>query len=191
MPYSTVDRTAYTALVDDSGSGTDGSVWDKADVNDILNTVDGLFSGTFGLQCNGPLRERNRTANVGEWTTPTYAGGNFTSSSGTWTVDSGDVTTYAYTVIGKTMILAVFLLNTSVTGTPATLRIAIPGGFTAAKAMRAWIETVDNGGTPATGMFDVAAAGTYVTVYRDLSGTAWSASTNATHVIGTITFEVS
>src|SRR6185295_3701711 len=39
------------------------------------------------------------------WITPSYSGGNFTANgSMTWTVDSGDVTTYAYKLLeSKTM----------------------------------------------------------------------------------------
>jgi hypothetical protein len=39
-----VSRTWYNALVDDSGTGTDGSVWDKADVDSILDIIDALFT---------------------------------------------------------------------------------------------------------------------------------------------------
>lgn len=31
-----IDRTAFNALTDDSGSGTDGSIWDKAAIEDVL-----------------------------------------------------------------------------------------------------------------------------------------------------------
>jgi hypothetical protein len=32
----TIDRTQFNALVDDSGSGTDGSVWDKSKIQSVL-----------------------------------------------------------------------------------------------------------------------------------------------------------
>jgi hypothetical protein len=35
-----LDRTWYNTLVDDSGTGLDGSVWDKADVNSLMVAVD-------------------------------------------------------------------------------------------------------------------------------------------------------
>lgn len=35
-----VDRTWFNALVDDDGSGLTGSVWDKADIANLLNSVD-------------------------------------------------------------------------------------------------------------------------------------------------------
>jgi len=35
-----LDRTWYNSLVDDDGSGMTGSVWDKADVNSLMNAID-------------------------------------------------------------------------------------------------------------------------------------------------------
>jgi hypothetical protein len=35
-----LDRTAYNTLVDDDGSGTTGTIWSKARVDDILDAVD-------------------------------------------------------------------------------------------------------------------------------------------------------
>jgi hypothetical protein len=35
-----LDRTWYNTLVDDDGSGLTGSVWDKADVNQLMNAID-------------------------------------------------------------------------------------------------------------------------------------------------------
>jgi len=35
-----LDRTWYNSLVDDDGSGLTGSVWDKADVNALMNAID-------------------------------------------------------------------------------------------------------------------------------------------------------
>jgi hypothetical protein len=35
-----LDRTWYNTLVDDDGSGLTGSIWDKADVNALMNAID-------------------------------------------------------------------------------------------------------------------------------------------------------
>ena len=35
-----LDRTWYNSLVDDDGSGLTGSIWDKADVNSLMNAID-------------------------------------------------------------------------------------------------------------------------------------------------------
>jgi hypothetical protein len=43
-----IDRTWYDTLVDDSGDGISGSVWDKADVDALLDAIDALITeGTF------------------------------------------------------------------------------------------------------------------------------------------------
>lgn len=42
MSSPVIDRTAYNALVDDSGGGTDGTVWSKSNVKDTLDAVDTL-----------------------------------------------------------------------------------------------------------------------------------------------------
>lgn len=47
---ATISRTWYDTLIDDSGSGTDGSVIDKADFDAILDAVDAILSG-----CNGDV----------------------------------------------------------------------------------------------------------------------------------------
>ena len=41
-----LDRTWYNTLVDDSGDGISGSVWDKADVDSLMDAVDLEFSRT-------------------------------------------------------------------------------------------------------------------------------------------------
>lgn len=38
-----IDRTWYNTLVDDSGLGQDGSSWDKADVDSLLDAIDALL----------------------------------------------------------------------------------------------------------------------------------------------------
>jgi hypothetical protein len=35
-----LDRTWYNSLVDDDGSGLTGSIWDKDDVNQLMNAID-------------------------------------------------------------------------------------------------------------------------------------------------------
>ena len=41
---TTISRTWYDTLADDSGSGTDGSIWDKADVDSLLDAVDAILA---------------------------------------------------------------------------------------------------------------------------------------------------
>jgi hypothetical protein len=41
-----LDRSWYNTLIDDDGSGLTGSVWDKADVNALMNAIDAEFLAT-------------------------------------------------------------------------------------------------------------------------------------------------
>lgn len=127
---------------------------------------------------------------LGQWTAVSYDAGNFTSSSGSWTVEEADVTTYSYMIMGKTMYLQWRIVSTTVAGTPGGLRIAIPASKTAAKAVEIIGLVNDNGGGNAAGLISIAASGTYVTLYKDFVPNVWSNSTNATNVFGNIVFEI-
>jgi len=131
-------------------------------------------------------------AAMGHWTYQAFSAGDFTASSGSWTVDSIDVTHLSYTVVGRTMTVIFFIQNTDVSATPTDLRITIPGGYTAACNTRNCISTVDAGGTPQFGMVLSVASDTKLYLYRDATGTTTWSSTSGdnTTVVGQITFEV-
>lgn len=131
-----------------------------------------------------------KTAVVGAWTTPTFAAGDFTGGgSQTWTVAAGDVSTYAYTITGKTMTVAFTIITSTVGGTPnADLNIAIPASKTATKAMSNACYLAE----PSSNVIArcrVSAAGTIIVISK-IAGTNLEASTNGTSVIGQITFEI-
>jgi len=118
--------------------------------------------------------------------TPAYDAGDFTGS-GTiaWTVQSGDVARYAYTLLAqRLMVLDVQLSGTTVSGTGTELRIAIPAGYTAAAPTMARPASVrDNNTEKPEAIAVVEQDGTYVSVYVDATqATNWSASTNQTRV---------
>jgi hypothetical protein len=131
-------------------------------------------------------------AAAGAWITPTFAAGNFTASGAmTWTVDAGDVTTYAYNIRGKTMTIAFILVATTVAGTPSTeLRIAVPTALVIAKTIGIPYRSGDNGSS-AIGMARATAGNTYITLFKDMTEVGnWAAATNTTFAEGQITFEV-
>ncbi len=168
----------------------------------VIMALDATFTGTvrgvqLGENSSGKRFASVHTlglyigsAQVGAFTTPTFSAGNFTASSGSWTVASGDVITYAYEVTKNKMTLLFEIHTTDVSATPAHLRIAIPGGYTAAKLTRNPIKVIDAGAAAATGEAVVNASGTYIECYKDLNGTTWTAGAN-TYVMGQITFETS
>jgi hypothetical protein len=132
------------------------------------------------------------TGTAMNWTTPTFSAADYSGTGGmTWTVASGNVTTSRYIVIGKTMTYIFTIASTSVGGVVSSeLRIAIPGGYTAAnRATQALGLIVDNG-TRITAYGDtVGAANTYIAIVKH-AGTNWTASAANTFVYGQITFEV-
>lgn len=125
------------------------------------------------------------------WVTPSFSAGNFTANNSmTWTVGSGDVATYAYTIQGKTMTVAFGLNTTSVGGTPSTeLRIAIPAGKTATKVIVNAVMALDNGAIVNDAYAITPAGGTYIAIGK-YTGANWSAATDSTYIGGQITFEI-
>jgi hypothetical protein len=125
----------------------------------------------------------------GAWINVPYSSGNFTSDTGSWTVASGDVTTFKYRLSGRTLTVDIELFATTVGGTPQYLRVAIPGGFTLSGdeySAAGWC--VDNGTPkPARLVSDVGVSG----VSFDLNnGSFWATSTDNTHLGGQISIEV-
>lgn len=124
------------------------------------------------------------------WSTRSYSGGTYTASgSMTWTVDSGDVGTDSYTVVGSMVTWTLGLNTTTVGGTTGgELRATLPGGFTAAgTSTNGTCAHVDNG-TAGSGAWVVTSGNTYVSIYKDLNAASWTASTNATSIRCLIVF---
>lgn len=121
---------------------------------------------------------------------PTFNAADFTANGAmTWTVASGDVGDYSYSLKGKEMTVKWYLNTTTVGGTPNNeLRIAIPASRVAASPAANVHYYVDNG-TRGTGLAQVATAGTTIALFI-LAATNWAAATNTTYTFGQITFEI-
>jgi len=153
---------------------------------DITDTTGGLV---LSHATGGTIKERARTTALGEWLSVTFAAGNFTASPGTWTVSSGQQTTYAYTLIGKTMILAFCIDGGTTASSPGHLDILIPGGFSAARDIEGTFAYSDDAG--ATGKIgNSLVSGTKVLLYKDIThSVAWGNA--AVYVRGQISFQIS
>lgn len=151
-----------------------------------------ILGETTNLQIGGGLTERGRTAGMGEWTTPAFNAGDFTSDSGTFVVASGDVTTYQWTIVGKNMTVNFNINTATITGTPNNLRIKIPGGFSTAKTVEVPYIRQNNGGALGTATALVLAAiPNDIVFFVDYDGTAnWAAGADNNRLKGSITFEV-
>lgn len=46
---TTISRTYYDSVLDDSGTGTDGTEWDKAGLDALLDAIDAIFTGAVTI----------------------------------------------------------------------------------------------------------------------------------------------
>jgi hypothetical protein len=166
---------ARTLGTDDDGSGGTGTVINTAWKTELYNQIDAAL-----------------LLAAGAWVTPAFSAGNFTANGAmTWTVDAGDVLSYRYVKHGSTVFLNIYLVTTSVGGTPnSELRIALPAGVTPlAPALVPCIIFNNTGSAAEAGQMYVASGGTYIGVSR-LAAANFSASTNLTYVFGQIAMQV-
>ena len=186
-----------TAGVNYAGSGTGlglfGNYFSTGSPPAILQS-NPLFT-TYTAFANGgilPTMEGTLSSNiVQQYSAPTFSAGNFTSNSGSWTVESGDVLAYQYQIINKTMTINFYIQTSSVAGTPSELRISIPESKLAltrtAVTFGYWDNEVSVGGV---GQAFVLINQTYISLSKDVTQTAWTNSTNKTYVWGQITFDI-
>jgi hypothetical protein len=124
---------------------------------------------------------------------PTFAAGDFTASAGTWTVDSGDVSDYSYTVTDKLMTVWFSINDTDVSNAGVALRLAVPGGFTIATGANCQnlIRVSDAGATEVAGIAQATGGLTYLILYASLAAGGFSStSSDNTDVTGQITFPI-
>ncbi len=125
------------------------------------------------------------------WTTPAFSAGNFIASgAGTWTVAAGDVVTYKYMLMGKTMFIAWSLNATTVAqngADPTALQITIPASKTAASAFINPCYALDNN-VRVSAYASVAASGTQIQIFRQ-DAAQWANATDTTYVFGQIVIE--
>jgi hypothetical protein len=77
-----LNRTWYNSLVDDDGSGLTGSVWDKADVDALMDAVDAEIARVDGILTTGAYA-------TGNWTpailgSSGQSGQTYGARAGTW-----------------------------------------------------------------------------------------------------------
>ncbi len=125
---------------------------------------------------------------TGAWTAVAHGDVTFNAATGTWTVASGDMVTYAYRLLGKTMIVAFRFLATTTSLATATLTVSIPATRTANRTITN-LCLIDENGTSTAGYAQVTAAGTVIT-FGKIPIANIAALTDLVSVVGEITFEV-
>lgn len=125
----------------------------------------------------------------GAWITPTFAGGDYTAATGNWSVDSGDVTECRYWLRGRALLIDLAVSTTDVSATPATLRRAVPNGYTIVSGADTLVRVSDAGASSVVGLARPAV--TTIQFFSTVAGAAWSlTSSDNTTVNGYMTFEV-
>lgn len=110
-----IDRTNFNALIDDDGSGTKGSVWNKSAIDQVVltpvqNELDAL--GPIGVYADVPFSAINY---------------------GNMTVGAGNVITHSFAVTHKVMTLTVRLDNVTATGA-SSLVVLLPIGYVSTRS---------------------------------------------------------
>lgn len=160
----------WPTITDDDGSNTTGTVVDNTNVwNPIRDYIGGA------------------------WSSVAFSAGNFTGGgSQTWTLTSGDQDTFRYVEVGKTMIVQVVLLTTSVGGTAhPELRLTIPNGRTMASTSSGLFWGLNNSAN-CYGCWQAVSGETFIRLYVDPSAaTNWNnPASNTTQIRGTFVLHI-
>jgi hypothetical protein len=119
------------------------------------------------------------------WTAVAYSAANFTTNAGTWTVDSGDQTLLAYRLSGKTLTLKFTLINTTVSGSPAELRITLPAGAVVALGSQYGPFNYFDGAVHGLGIISAVISSSVLRLQRDVFATGtWPNATNLASFVG-------
>jgi len=175
-------------------AGTDNPTHVVGPASALANKI-ATFNGTtgkliqdsgVGIDLVGGIYERGRSVAMGEWVNVPFNASDFTAASGSWTVAAGDVITFRYTLIGKTMIIALYLKG-NVSAATAELRIRIPGGYTTGPAQsRSVIQMYD--GVWGAGLL-YTTPGSVLIGSAKVNATGWTA-TPSIYLIGNTTLEL-
>jgi hypothetical protein len=138
------------------------------------------------------IKEYGRSTESGSWANQTYAAGDYTASTGTWTVEAGDVSLNRFTIVGKTVTWQINVVTTDTSATPTALRVLIPGSLTASAHARggACGGTIDAGTNVQPAVWSIASGGTYVSLLPNIGSGNWATATANTTVVCTIVFEL-
>lgn len=131
--------------------------------------------------------------NQGAFINQAYNAGDFTSQIGTWTVDAGDITTFAYYLAGRILTVTYYLDSTSISDAVSWVGLNTPGGYLPALQMTigGLMQFHAGVGPWAHGNSVTFSTTAVIRLYRhDFGATAWSVSTNNNSMRGTLSFPV-
>ena len=149
-----------------------------------------LLANRLGdVQIGRDIYEKQRTTPLGHWIDIPFVQGNFTTDVGTWSITGSANYVHAYTVIGKTMVMAFMIETTSVSGSPTTLRIALPSGYVLGRWFGMGV-AANNSGVAITAAMTGQVGLTYLAIAPSILGGTWTTSTNNTGIRFIATFAI-
>lgn len=147
------------------------------------------------LHCDGscfsPPQPLVKTKPAPMFQSVAYDAANFSSDSGSFGVDAGDVSSFEYWLAGDLMIINFYLVNTTITGTPAVLKLKIPASKSGGSASLQLFTASNNGGAWSTrGAIWFPSSG-WVSLMPDLSGAGtWAAGSGNNNMMGSLRLRV-
>ena len=121
-----------------------------------------------------------------------FNAGDFTASAGNWTVASGDVLAFAYTLVNTILTIAYSLQTTTVTATPLQLKILYPNSYTAGASAAAYTNTGGQYNDAGTWIWNggIECNPTQLFLYHALAATNWATTVDLTYVKGLLPVEI-
>lgn len=123
----------------------------------------------------------------GSWINVTYTSTDYTADTGAWTVDSGDVTTYKYFLIGNQAVFQCLFQTTTTTSTPTRIFALMPNGWTCSAIVSVPAQTLGGISPNEPAIIQVnSSISTSKIAFLRLSVVAWPTVTNTLAVSGSI-----
>jgi hypothetical protein len=134
---------------------------------------------------------RIKIAQSGTWTTIPYNAANFTGD-GTivWTVDAGDLLSFAYRKLDPTTVVLNVQINlSSVSGAGIALKVAVPAAITPLRTIDGSCLIIDNGAVDPGGFFATTAGVASLSFIRHDFGN-FAAAVNTTGVFLSVVYQI-
>jgi len=122
---------------------------------------------TGNVALSGGIFDYARAVALGSGVTPTYNASDFSGTSGTWTVDSGDIATFKYAYLGQFMVV-LWGIDTSTINATGQLQILVPDGKTATATSIGNSTYNDGGGAVSfeSGFAQIVNGGAFIQIFR-------------------------
>ena len=177
--------------------------WARKAITDVMTAVTSGYhtqhntDDTHGtITASGSITERGRATPMGNWIDQAFLATDFTAlpTTSTWTLRSGtqpNLQAFAYTLVGRTMMISFAITGSEVSGAVATtLRIKLPANAQLNHVAYGTFAYNDNG-TQGTGMIQAdPASGNFLRLQKTITGSTTFSVSAALGLVGQIAVEI-